>query len=152
MWTVIGCFHLSFIYLILKDSGDQQHWCRGQTGSVWWSGVCQQRPVSRYYSGYGHTDRGTGGWLSTASLNWGIYKPTHLMVDQDFLKKKILLSRASPLGSTMQLWWLTMSSGRLHVCVLAAAVETLLTLWSTAPSCTSASSPQPWLTWRTLWQ
>lgn len=62
----VGCgINMSFVvnvfcFFILKDSGDQQHWCRGQAGAGWWSRICQQRPVSWYYSGHGHTDWSTG--------------------------------------------------------------------------------------------
>lgn len=141
--------------LPLKVSGNQQHWRRGQAGAGWWSSVCQQRPGCWYYSGYGYTDRCTGGWLS---LNQPLQVPrsTHSVLWGRccFIAEVslFLLLRESPQESTTQLWWQTVSSGKLQLCVRAAAAGISLTLWSTAPSCTSASSPLLWLTWRTLWQ
>ena len=62
------------------------------------------------------------------------------------------MPRALPQASTTRLCSPTAPSGRRPAWRPGDSVGTWCTRWCTAQSCTSASSPRPWPTWRTRWR
>lgn len=90
-------------------------------------------------------------WPHWRELRWMLKEHPPTFSPEHPLNCLCFLCRESPQESTTLLWWPTASSGKWLVFVPAAAAGIWLTLWSSVLSCTSASLPPLWLTWRTLW-